>query len=908
MRSNAVSTLHDFGNYENYLQRELYDLVKDDLSIFNFIQDSALDGLWIWDLENSDNEWMSPKFWNSLGYSKEEVPHRALFWQSIINQDDLKESKELLKKHIEDPSYPYDHVMRYKHKLGHIIYLRCRGMLIRDEEGEAIRLLGAHIDVTKLVKTKDQLKKQVERYKHIIEGTNLGTWEWNIQTGEVVFNEQWAETMGYSLIELSPISVDTWMRSLHPHDLSIFNKALGDHFEGKKEFIDCEVRMQHRNGSWVWVHNKGKVVSRSGTGEPEWIIGSHNIITKSKEQIDIQKVFIENAPSAIAMFDREMKYIAHSKKWLSDYNIKKENVIGKSHYKIFPEIGEEWKKLHQRCLHGEVIKSDDDCFVRADGSKQWLSWEIRPWHVSSGAIGGIIMLTNDKTKQKEAELRTKISEKKFRQSFTNAAIGMAIVGLDGAWVEVNSSICEILGYSEVELRQRTFQEITHPDDLDKDLKLVHQLLEKEIPFYHLEKRYINKSGEIIHVHLSVSLIRDEEEKPLYFISQLKDITARVKAQKKLHETVYQLEAILDSSSQVSMITTDTTGMITSFNRGAENLLGYHKEELIGKHSPKIIHDAKEVTARAQELSVELNTPVDGFEVFVAKAKKEGHETREWTYVKKDGTHFPVQLTVTAMKDNDEIVGFLGIAADISELKSIQKEMNQLIEVTSNQNERLKNFAHIVSHNLRSHASNFRMLMELFNLEDSKEQLMEQYQLLENASYNLKETVDHLSEVVVMNTDEDIKLEELSLHQFVDKTVKGMQGLADRAKVTVDNSVSKDLKVKAVPAYLDSIILNLLSNALRYRSEDRESFVSFHTQRQNDYIILNVEDNGLGIDLKKHQAKIFGMYKTFHKHADSRGLGLFMTKNQVEAMDGKIEVVSKVNVGTVFKVYLKDAKN
>ncbi|MBU1369897.1 MAG: PAS domain-containing protein, partial [Bacteroidetes bacterium] len=129
-----------------YLKKELYGLIKTDESIFDFIQESALDGLWYWDLEKPENEWMNAKFWTVLGYDPDEMPHKSNAWQSIINQDDLKLASDNLTQHWENPEHPYDQVVRYTHKNGSMVWIRCRGMAIRDKNGKPIRMLGAHQD------------------------------------------------------------------------------------------------------------------------------------------------------------------------------------------------------------------------------------------------------------------------------------------------------------------------------------------------------------------------------------------------------------------------------------------------------------------------------------------------------------------------------------------------------------------------------------------------------------------------------------------------------------------------------------------------------------------------------------------------------------------------------------------
>ncbi|MFA8434469.1 MAG: ATP-binding protein [Marinifilaceae bacterium] len=143
----------------NYLKEELYELIKKDDSIFSFLQNSSLDGLWYWDLEQPENEWMNKRFWTTLGYNPEEMPHKASAWQDIINQEDLQVALDNFKKHLENPDHPYDQIVRYTHKNGSIVWIRCRGMAIRDKDGKPIRMLGAHHDITEQKKTEQALKE-----------------------------------------------------------------------------------------------------------------------------------------------------------------------------------------------------------------------------------------------------------------------------------------------------------------------------------------------------------------------------------------------------------------------------------------------------------------------------------------------------------------------------------------------------------------------------------------------------------------------------------------------------------------------------------------------------------------------------------------------------------------------------
>jgi PAS domain S-box-containing protein len=142
----------------NYLKKELYELVRSDTSIFDLIQDTTLDGLWYWDLENPENEWMSPKFWRALGYDPDEMPHKISAWQHIVHPDDLRSAINNFHKHCEDPNHPCDQVLRFIHKNGSTVWIRCRGTAIRNKEGKAIRMLVSNIDITREKEIEDNHK------------------------------------------------------------------------------------------------------------------------------------------------------------------------------------------------------------------------------------------------------------------------------------------------------------------------------------------------------------------------------------------------------------------------------------------------------------------------------------------------------------------------------------------------------------------------------------------------------------------------------------------------------------------------------------------------------------------------------------------------------------------------------
>ena len=215
-----------------------------------------------------------------------------------------------------------------------------------------------------------------------------------------------------------------------------------------------------------------------------------------------------------------------------------------------------------------------------------------------------------------------------------------------------------------------------------------------------------------------------------------------------------------------------------------------------------------------------------------------------------------------------------------------------------------NFSYIVSHNLRSHASNILGITELIENSSSPQERDEMIRLLKTVGENLNETLLNLNNVVNIQSNMDVIIEPLNLNDYIQRTLETLNAQILRKNVVFVNDVDESFIINYNRAYLESILLNLFSNAIRYSHEDRSPVISLACFEEDAQQVLSVSDNGIGIDLKKYGDKMFGMYQTFNGNPDARGYGLFITKNQIEAMGGKIEVESQINQGTTFKVYFK----
>ena len=198
-----------------------------------------------------------------------------------------------------------------------------------------------------------------------------------------------------------------------------------------------------------------------------------------------------------------------------------------------------------------------------------------------------------------------------------------------------------------------------------------------------------------------------------------------------------------------------------------------------------------------------------------------------------------------------------------------------------------------------------MVVDVIENTDDIDEKLSYFDLFKEGTEKLSESIEYLNEIITIQQKTNIEKTKIKLKNEIEKTKKALSLVIKDSQITITHTIPEDLIVTAIPAYLDSILLNLFTNAIKYKSPDRKATLEIGYEITGDYTIINFRDNGLGLDLKKNGHKLFGMYKTFHGNEDAKGIGLFITKNQLEAMDGKIEIESEVGLGSNFKIYLNE---
>ena len=464
----------------------------------------------------------------------------------------------------------------------------------------------------------------------------------------------------------------------------------------------------------------------------------------------------------------------------------------------------------------------------------------------------------------------------------------------------------ISGYERGEFKGKGidfWKSLVHPDDIGLVLQNLEDHFRGLEDKFECEFRFKHKSGSWIWISSKGKVFsRGKKGKPSRMYGLHQDVT--VKRQKeneilyreKLLETLYSLSPIGIALNDIE------TGAFSEANQKLVEPTGYTMEEFT-------------------KLTFQDLTPPDYVKEDleqITKLHKQGYYgPYEKEYIRKDGSRYPVLLNGILAEDVHGKKVIWSFIEDISERKKTEeikeeslKKVQKLLSITESQNDRLKNFAHIVSHNLRSHSSGISLLLTFLQEANIKLNDEESFKHLLNASANLESTIRDLNEVVEVNLSDQENFQLINLKNVVHKMLQSTHAQRDRNHVQAEIEIPENIEIFGFKAYLESIILNFITNGIKYSSPERDSIISLKAKKDvlGKRVVIEISDNGLGIDLQLHRDKIFKMYKTFHEHADARGIGLFLTKNQIEAMDGSIEVESEVNVGTKFTIKLPYEEN
>ena len=494
-----------------------------------------------------------------------------------------------------------------------------------------------------------------------------------------------------------------------------------------------------------------------------------------------------------------------------------------------------------------------------------------------------------KKETEEDELLKKIKEiSDYKYALDESSI-LAITDQKGIIHHVNDNFCTISKYSREELLGKDHRIINsgyHPKSYIKSLWST--IARGKIWKGELKNRA--KDGSAYWVDTTIVPFLNEDGKPYQYVAIRSDITERKRGEEELLKKIKEIsdyKYALDESSIVAI--TNQKGIITHVNDNFCKISKYSREELIGKDH-RIINSSH----HPKEFIKDLWTTIANGKVWKGELKNKA----------KDGSAYWVDTTIVPfLNERGKPYQYVAIRSDISERKRGEERIAKILLDIEQQNTQLVDFCNIVSHNLRSPLINISMLIEFLETCDDEEERTKILSKLKPVVNHLNTIFDELVESLQIKQDSEIDLTPVDLKKTLDTILMVFETQINQCNANVKVDL-EETTVTYSQKYADSILTNLVSNALKYKSPDRLLTLDVKTYYDDKGLVLSVADNGLGIDLNRHKNSMFKIRKVFHVHPDSRGFGLFITKTQVDAMGGEIWVDSLPDVGSTFYIRLK----
>jgi PAS domain S-box-containing protein len=486
------------------------------------------------------------------------------------------------------------------------------------------------------------------------------------------------------------------------------------------------------------------------------------------------------------------------------------------------------------------------------------------------------------------------SENQFRAAFEFSAIGMAITNVDGKLIEVNNSLCKMIGYSAAALLLHTFQDITHPEDLETDLHLFQQLTAGLIPSYQMEKRYIHSDGHTIWALLAMSVVRDEDGNILQVIKQIQDISDLKYKDQQLLQSENQFRSAFEFSA-IGMALANLGGKLIKVNSSLCKMIGYGEDELL-------MHTFQDIT-HPNDLENDLHLFKD-----LIKGTIPSYQMVK-RYIHKNGQVVWALLAVSVVRDQyGNILHFIKQIQDISELKENEtklKTLNQKINEANgqlfNKNKELLQFAHVASHDLQEP---LRMVTGfLSSIKKKYDALLDEegkkfiYYAIDGAN-RMRQLITDILDYSSLDGPDKFDLSAIDLNGLVKYVLEINKTAIEERHAVIE--VENLPVIMASKLAMQQLFGNLISNAVKYQLPGKQPVIKIKVTDEKDYWLFTIEDNGIGMD-EKGLDKIFNLFQRLHRREQyaGTGIGLALCKKIVNNLKGEIWATSTPGVGSVF---------
>ncbi|WP_428419017.1 PAS domain-containing protein [Methylibium sp.] len=610
--------------------------------------------------------------WQAI-YGLSEAEALGEGWSNTLHPDD-KAAVFAQWQHSAVLKQEFDMEFRVRRHDGTVRHVRSVARALFDGDDEVTGYVGSVEDITERLQSRRALDEERVRLAAIIQGTGAGTWEWNVQTGETRFNDRWAEIVGATLNELSPTTIQTWADLAHPEDMARSTALLQAHFAGETAAYECEARMRHRDGRWVWVLDRGKLLSRTADGQPEWMFGTHLDITARKAQEERlgKSEELLNRTGALAQVGGWEVDIASSSIHWSEQTCRIHGV--EPGYQ--PQLAEaidfyapEARPIVEAAVAQAMANGTDwDLelpFIQKGGRRIWVRGVGHAEFVSGRPVR-LFGAFQDITQRVQGRLALEAAQQRVTLATESGGIGIWERDLQTGERRWDSRTYQLFGLPAdcSEDPVQVWGRHVHPDDL----AAVEQAMGDAIAHgtkLEVDFRVVWPDGSIHHLHSAGRVLADNQGKPTKLIGVDWDVTPLRELNARLAEQHELLRVTLHSIGD-AVITTDAQSQVTWLNPAAERMTGWLSSEALGRPLTQVFHIVNEETRQPTENPVAT---------CLAQGKIVGLANHT-VLISRNGDEFGIEDSAAPIRNpGGDVLGVVLVFHDVTEQRRLSGEMS-----------------------------------------------------------------------------------------------------------------------------------------------------------------------------------------------------------------------------------------
>ncbi len=803
------------------------------------------------------------------------------------------------------PSYRLE--THYRHRDGHTVVAEVTVTAIRDTADTITHALTMVNDISARKQAQAALRESEERYRGIVNNVMDSIFILDLQGRFLAVNDQACRRYGYDR--------ETFL-TLHIRDIDRPDDAVNvpQRLAALQQEGAASFEAAHRDAQGRPIPVEVRATKTLFGGKP-CLLGVVRDISERKraeaalaERKEQLRLFIEHAPAALAMLDRDLRHLVVSRRWLDNFGLGGCDIIGRSHYEVFPEIPESWREVHRRCLAGEVIRAEEEPFERQNGTVQWVRWEVRPWHRSDGAVGGIVIFSEDITARKLAELDLR----RYQQIVETSSEMLILLDRDLRYRVVNPAYAAMRHSTPADLQGRLAREVVGAEDYAKIGPRLESALAGQAHRFsslitladgkhrHLESDlcpFRGHDGAVLGVVVSIHDVTEAREAQLALQDQqahLAELVASRTAELQASET--KLRTIYDLLP-IGIAVTNRAGQIIDCNRASEILLGISRDEHFRR-----IYDGEEWKVIRPD-----GTPMPPPEFASVRAAAEGRMVRdvEMGIARPDGV---LWISVSAMPYPHPDYGVLIAYVDVTARKAAETELLQARALAEQATRMKSEFLANMSHEIRTPMNavlGFCYLLERQPLAAAARDLVLK---VRNAGRSLLTLINDILDFSKIEAGRlETEFAPFRLSELLDD-LAAIMATAARDKqleliISLQTSSHCDTLIGDA-ARLQQVLINLLGNAVKFTEKGEvELRIALESAPGPDVRLrFVVRDTGIGI-AGEQQVQVFAPFSQADSSIERRfggtGLGLAISRRLVALMGGELRVESVPGQGSAF---------